>query len=171
MARFLLHDFCKSERRGRCLYLALSWVAGLTMGGLVFVHADASFLSLMRSTRMVPVSISGLVSVILFPFLISAFSAYCSMNWTLYVAVFGKAFGFCLAAFSCASAFGSAGWLICPLLLFSDVGTVFALWLFWLHCGAAGRGLSVKTWLLCLMAAGLFGIVDVCFISPFLAVL
>lgn len=171
MARFLLQDFGKSERRGRCLYLALFWIAGLTMGALMFVHANASFISLMHSARMVPVSISGLVSVILFPFLISAFSAYTSLRWTLYMLVFGKAFGFCLTVFSCASAFGSASWLICPLLFFSDVGTVFTLWLFWLHCSVGDRGLSIKTWLLCLMVASLFGIVDICFVSPFLAVL
>ncbi len=171
MARFLLHDFCKSGRKGRCFFLALAWAAGLLSGVLLFLHADTSFLSLMHRVRTVPVSIVGLVSVLVFPFLISAFSVYSSLDWVLYLAALGKGFGYCLAVLSCAAAFGSAGWLICPLLLFSDGGGVLFLWLYWLRCGTGGGGFSTKVWLLCLGGACLLGLVDLLFISPFLAAL
>ena len=90
--------------------------------------------SLMRACCDAGVSIVGLFLVPFFPFLISAVAVYCSTPLILYLTGLAKSFlfGFCACAVYTGSSGG--GWLLCLLLLFTDLLTAPALFLFQLRC-------------------------------------
>ena len=88
----------------------------------------------MRACCDVGVSIVGLFLIPFFPFLISAIAVYCSIPLLIYICVLAKSFliGFC--AWALIGTFSVGGWLICLLLLFTDLLTAPALYLFQLQC-------------------------------------
>ena len=165
MARFLLHDFGSIRRR---CFLAAGWIIGLLLGYGLYLHADENVVSLMRGVLTSPVSIAGLVNVTLLPFLFSAFAVYLGYARFLPVLAAGKAFGFGFVLLCAMDQFGSAGWLACPLLLFSDMGTVVVLWLYWLQA-SDGAGFSFRALAPYVGAAVLIGSLDYWVIGPFLA--
>ncbi len=171
MARFLLHDFCKSARKTGGFLLALAWSLGLFSGCVLFLHGDQWIPSLMRQAAECQVSIVGLVNVTLFPFLFSAFTVYLAKPWLLAAVVWGKACSFSFVSLWVMHAFGSAGWLVYPLLMFSDLCMAVLLWCYWLRYAAGERGFSLKAMTPYLIALFLIGSVDYCLVSPFLVML
>ena len=110
------------------IVLTVIWVLGFSCGISGAACADIP-VSLMRACCESGVSIVGLFLVPFFPFLISAVAVYCSAPLILYLTGFCKSF--LLGFFSCAvcSAFSGGGWLICLLLMFTDLFTAPAvLW-------------------------------------------
>lgn len=169
MARFFCSGLPHWWRKGCRFFLAFSWLAGLACGILVYLSAGNFLLSLMRSTLYVPVSIVGLLCVTTFPFLLSAFAVFLSKPVLLLPICFGKAFLFAFASIGILQAFGSAGWLLRWLLLFSDCASIPLLYWFWLRYLPGYRSLSgweaasmLSLWLL-------IGSVNYSVISPLLA--
>lgn len=158
---FGLHISCAARK----ILLGASWVLGMLIPVCIFSQIDASFPSLMRRAVVGQVSIVSLLASILLPYLLSAFAVYISKPLLLLPIAFIRGFTLILVLMTVSEAFGSAGWLIRGLFLFSDVAFMPFLYLFW-H-----RNISVVSnnsgWVCC-GAAVLIGCLDYYYISPFL---
>lgn len=169
MARFLLHDFRNLWRKGCTAFLALSWFSGLVFGSFLAVSADNSFASLMRAASERRVSIVGLLVVTLLPFLFSAFAVYLSQPRLLLPVAFCKAASVSQVALGIGASYGSAGWLMRFLLMFSDLCVVPLLFFYWLRYISGERRFGLSPVLLFLAAVMMIVSVDIRFVSPVLA--
>lgn len=162
--------FPLSQRKFRTVFLAFCWCMGLLLGAFLAQHAGEVHLSLMRRAVSCPVSIVGLFAVLL-PFLFTAFAVVISNCWLYYPIAFFKAFLFSYHACVVSAAFGSAGWLVRYLFLFTDACTIpILLWLWILGTGNHNSGLLRRT-VICTLLSVAVGMIDFCFVSPFLAML
>lgn len=169
MARFFRHSMPLWWRRGSSVFLALSWLSGFFFGSLIFYITGSSFSSLMRGVIYGSVSIVGLMSVSVLPFLISAFAVYISKPSLLLIVSFGKAFLFSFVSLGIMDGFASTGWLIRWLLMFSDLISLPVLYWFWNRHISGDIPFSAAESLLVLSLCILVGSVDYCYVSPFLA--
>ena len=155
----------------KSVLLTAVWTAGLTTGFLVSTSASQSYLLLMRRAATAPVSIVWLLAGVLLPFLCVAFATYFSKTGLIYLVCFLKAFAFMAAAGCVSIAFGSAGWLVRWLVLFTEMTTLpLFYWLSLRSLWTKGKGLPVDF--------GVYGAVavmtvylDYCYVSPFLVML
>ena len=105
----------------KSLCVLLSWMLGLLFGTLIAAKIDPISFSLMRRTASSQVSIVDLFIAAAFPFLIAAYAVYINRPKVLLAVCFCKAFGFSFCAFLIIASFGTAGWLVQPLLQFTDI--------------------------------------------------
>ena len=156
-------------RKGSTIFLALFWFLGLLSGVLFFHASGSSFNSMMRSILMDTVSIVDLVSVAMLPFLLSAFAVFLSSPWLLLSIAFFRAFLLSFVSMQILAAFGSAGWLLRLLLLFSDLlsAPLFYLYIRW--CLSSDFSHAFRTFFLIICCSILIGSLDYVYILPFLA--
>ncbi len=170
MARFLHHIFVFLRRKSSTVILAFCFLSGLISGLLLFRQAAFS-VSLMRSALCSDVSIFRLLCVILLPFLFSAFAVYFSKPRVLYLIAFLKAFLFAFVSAGITLAFGSAGWLVRWLVMFSDCLSLPLLWLYWQRNVSGQQGFRLAEFGVFAGIACLIGCLDHAFIVPLLSVL
>lgn len=169
MARFLHHSLKISGRNWRDFLLALSWILGLISGCTLCLSADTTAFSLMRMAPGCPVSIVRLLAVTFLPILFSGFAAFVSQTWLLIPIAFFKSFTFSAAYIAVMLSFGSAGWLIGFLLMFSSICTMPILILYWIRYSR--KGYSLALWHKIAFISLIFAVcgIDFFVISPFLA--
>lgn len=168
MARFLRYDFSPDPRKAGLWILAFAFAAGLVAGSVLYTSADIGSLSWMRGAAGSTVSIVGLLSVILLPFLFSAAAVFVNRIWLLIPVAFCKALSFIQVALGISMAYGSAGWLMRFLLMFADILCLPLLVFFWIHYGWGRKKMSCWTVLCFLVIAAAIGCFDFCVISPIL---
>lgn len=122
----------------------------------------------MRESVKCSVSIPGLLTAAVLPFLLSAFAVRLSEPWLLLIISAFKAFSFSFCACGVSLAFGQSSWLVRFLFLFSDLCVIPLLYFYWVRHIRGGR--STVRWELPVFigAAAAIGWVDYCFIAPFL---
>ena len=169
MAWFPFSDLPYRRRKGGCFLLAFCWIAGLVCGIWVCLSAGSSFSSWMRSTVYGSVSIVSLHFVTILPFLLSAFAFFISSPALLLAICFCKAFFLSFISLGVYQAFGSAGWLIRHLLLFSDCMSAPLLYWYWRHHLLSNDSFCVWKSACVLALSILIGSINYCIISPFLA--
>lgn len=150
------------------LLLACAFLFGLISGILISMSASDALCSTMRAAPFGCVSIFGLLSVLLLPFLFSAFAVYSSSVLLLLCVAFAKAFAFGFVSFAVWAAFGAAGWLIRFLLMFADLIILPLLLWFWYQIMKNPHSWVKSTLVACILACFIGGF-DYCFVSPFLA--
>ena len=171
MARFLHPIDSFTIRKKRQLLLAFSWILGLGAGALAFRYAGDILVSLMPLAVHSQLSIVSLLLSISLPFLLSAFAVFISCPGLWLVVGFGKAFAYSYLVCGVLACFGSAGWLIRWLLLFTDSCSAALLY------GYAARfvpGLQVFSpagLLGCLTVVALLVGIDYVYFSPLLQAL
>lgn len=168
MVWFPFSDLPYRRRNGCCFVLAFCWLAGLVCGILVCLSAGSSLSSWMRSTVFGSVSIVSLLFAAILPFLLSAFAVYISKPALLLVICFCKAFLFSFVSLGVYQAFGSAGWLIRLLLLFSDCMLIPLLFWYWHRHLMSKCSFCVWESVFVLALSVLIGSIDFSIISPFL---
>lgn len=150
--------------------LALSWLLGMTLG---CISCDAcreiTAVLIRQSVGAVP-SLIGTVSVVVLPFLLSAFAVSICEPWLLLIISTFKAFSFSFCAWGVCLAFGQSSWLVLFLFLFSDFCLVPALYFFWLRHIRSGRFGRWGSVLLLLYVAIVF-LMDYWLIGPFLRII
>lgn len=155
--------------KNRIFWFCILWIGALLLGTLSGAAASNSFLLLMRIAPTSYVSIAGLAVTLLLPFLFIALAIYMNRPHWLYPICFCKVFGLAFSGYGVAAAYGSAGWLVRFLFLFSDIYTtpiLCYLTLRHIHTRQAGWKKDIG------ISAGIFllaGALDLWFISPFLA--
>lgn len=169
MYGFIRSDMPEKRQSACKFWLLLLWCAGLILGVFFACQADDSTILMMRSAASAPVSISGLLVVFLLPFLLSASAVYLSQPLLLLATAFAKAFSFGFCAYAVDSAFRSAGWLMCLLLMFSDLCFLPVLMWFWLRHITGNRRSADVDLAVCAAIAVCIGLFDYCIVSPFLA--
>lgn len=169
MARSSLHSLPHRHRKSCHFLLAFCWILGLFCGMLVYLAAEASLVPLMRSAVLCTVSITGLLYATILPFLISAFAIAFSWPALILPICFCKALFFSFVSLGVLQAFGSAGWVVRYLLLFSDCVAMPFLYGFWLRHLPDKRSVTLMESALMLGIYILLGSVDYRIISPFLA--
>ena len=100
--------------------LFILWLFGLFIGCNLFYTCSFSFLSLMGSVVMQPVSIVGLLASMLIPFIISYLSIITNNSIYVLIVVFLKSISFGFTCTLLEDQYLSAGWLLRFLFLFSD---------------------------------------------------
>ncbi len=156
-----------APRKAGVLILSFLWILGFATGFLFLDLHNEQISLLTRECFAQPVSLLGLVSVWLIPFAVFRFCFSCGYSIPLYVLSFIRSYflGVCLKGV-CA-AFGSASWLVFPLLfcsaLFSNFFYLALSFLFFTVNDASVRRFFVWT----ILVSVLIFLVDLCFISPF----
>lgn len=168
MARFLHPELSPAFRKWGELLLALSFVCGLLFGILLFRVAGNSLISLMPGILTCPVSIVDLLIPFTLPFLLSAIAVYLCIPGTLPFICFLKTTQFSFVSCGVMASFGSSGWLIRILFLFSDICCLALLYLYWLRHISVGRLFSRIEVCFFLVAAVLITGIDYLVIFPFL---
>lgn len=153
------------------LILAACWILGLIAGMLVAAGAGDSFSLMMRGVGFSAVSIPGLLLVTALPFLLTALAVFLSQPWMLLLLVFVKAFSFSFCASGIMAVYGSASWLVRFLLMFADGCTLpLLMWLWLRHGDLSGKQVS-RDLAVCTAAALALGLLEICAVSPFAAML
>jgi len=153
-------------RKSCILILAFSLFAGLVFGSRLYVDSEASVASLMRVSGIQNVSIVSHLSVLLLPFIFSAFISSTRAVWMILPVSFlkGLSFGFSQAAIC--SSFAGAGWLIYFFLMFSNIMTLPVLVFFWIRT-LNGNAHTMSPLFYCVLAVLLIIAVDHHFMNPY----
>lgn len=169
MDRFLFTRFLSFRCKESVFYLALSWILGLIFGASFGLASENISTTAMHRALISTPSFPGLLSAAMLPALFSAFAVYISKPVLLIPIAFCKAFLFSYLSLEVLTAFGSAGWLIHLLFLFSDTLMLPLLWSFWLKTEHHDRNSTLCCTVPVLITALMIGSIEYCFISPFLA--
>lgn len=168
MVRFFPVFFYANSRKVYVARLAFAWILGLVCGSMTALSADRSFLPLMRLAPLGQMSIVGLLVSILLPFLFSAVGLSLFGHWFLTLFVFVRAFLLSCVMSGVFITYGSAGWIVDLLFLFSDfLFTPVLLW-FWIH-SAGCKQYVMRCGTVVLFLLLVIGYLDFRFVSPFLA--
>lgn len=167
-----MYKTMQKDANNQCLCsiiaVTIVWCAGLLLGIAVAVGSDDSAFSLMRLAARCRVSIVSILITAILPFLFSAYAVSVSKPGFLLLVCFLKAYSFGLCGYLVSAAFGSAGWLVQPLLQFTDVCTLpFLVWFFLRGSSRQENTFRRDLWV-CLIAAATAAITDWLIISPFL---
>lgn len=163
-----VHGSIHSRRIYRPL-LAFLIFLGLLCGVVLTVDPEPVSLTLMRTASFSRVSIVRLMTVLLVPFILSAFSVYTSSSFLLFPVCAIKAFSFGCCARMVTSSFGNAGWLVRWLLLFSSgMSLPLLIWFCMRHLDGTRRKDLLRDFVVCVVLIFLIGSLDYRVISPFL---
>ena len=108
------------HRRYNFILLTLVIIAGSYLGVLCALDSRQLLFSMMRGCLGASVSIVGLAFALLLPFFAVILAALYSKHSALFPVFFFKSFCFCYCLTGICLAYGSAGWLVCGLLMLSD---------------------------------------------------
>ena len=158
-------------RNYRFLYLAFAMMAGVVCGVHLAMQSANSFVPLMRAAAGCRMSIVGLIASRFLPFLFAAFAVYIAKYWLLIPAFFIKGCAITWSGCLAVAAFGSAGWLVQPLLQFSDLLLLPVLFWFCIRRIVQSHAAIWRDLKICGTAFVLVGALDYCIISPFLVML
>lgn len=168
MDGIVCRNFSFVHRKVNLKVLALTWICGLLLGAILSVSVDKLLLSTMRGAMISNMSITGPVTVVLLPLLLSAYAVYFSQPAMLVSVVFIKAFLFAYTGAGILMLYPVSGWLLRWLLMFSDMMTMPMLWLIWLSNSKGGFVSIFRRIAICVVFAMLIGCVDLFQIAPFL---
>lgn len=168
MARFLHPEYYPSFRKYGYLFLALSGIAGFAAGLFLFSSGSFPDSSLMYAVLDCRVSIVDLLIPFLLPFSVSACAVYMNYPQVLPGICFVKSalhgFVSCLINGS----FGTAGWIIRLLTMFSGILHLILLYWYWCRHILGDRSFSVSETVSFLCMAVLSSGVDHFFVIPVL---
>lgn len=167
MARFLHRYFICLRRNAGVAFLAACFLSGLFFGVWMSYGVEFS-VSLMRGVMDSAVSIVSLLGVLLLPLLFSALAVYFSKPRWLFGIAFLKAFSFAFVSAGICTGFGSAGWLVRSLILFSDGLSLPLLWLYWLRHIPGRRTFQAADVMVIAGCIGSIGLLDQFLIIPLL---
>ena len=169
MARILYRDQTPDSRKYAAIFLAFFWICGLLFGLILYFSAGDITASLMRSAFFSSVSIVNLLISCLLPFLFSAYAVYLEKPGLFALIIFWKACFLMFFSMGTLEAFGSGGWLVRALLMFSDICTTGVLYLYWSIHIFSGRKHSCRGLPGCILAVLLINGFDFYYIAPVLA--
>lgn len=150
------------------VFLAFCWLSGILFGFFSSRLVSVYLSSLMCSLVCQRVSIVGMLIIFTFPLLLSVVLMHFSARFLLYIFVVFKAFCFSFT-FSCIFlSFGSAGWLICFLAMFSNSVLAITLLWFWLRFFLVRSVMVRRDAEICCAVIACTVCVDYFFVAPFL---
>ena len=157
-----------SQIRHPAFLLTVFSGAGLILATTFAATAKISSVTLMRLVSDSRLSIVCHLASQLLPFLIAAFAVNISRRWLIYTVCFLRLFFFSYIGSLFWIAFGSAGWLIRWLVLFSDIILVPALLWFCFRGIFENARNHVRDFWICISAVILTALINWLLISPLL---
>lgn len=159
--------FISSLKNSFTFLFFLAWILGLLCGVGFFFAWEDSFFSLMYLLSSLQVSIVGLMNMLVLPYLLMNLLIHFQYYRLILVVTFLYASFYACTSVFIFSMYRSAGWLIHFFVLFSfHVSCCLFLWYGRLLAAGTDRPILQRKWLLCIACTG---IMDYCFISPFLS--
>lgn len=158
-------------RKTETFYISLlitSWIAGSVLA--LFVSKQTSF-SLMYPLRVERVSIVGMIVSLIFPITLSYILLNRCCFYTIIPVIALKAFFYMYCFYAITCSFGTAGWLVRILLLFSDTFSVIFLLIYCYRFAAGNRNDMLRLYQIMLLFLILVGSLDYYVISPFIMML
>ncbi len=156
--------FCK-------FMLVIAWGIGLLAGIYIAYNAPATTLSMMRMCYFPRVSIIGFVLILTFPLILSVIAIRLHIPFMCYFIALLKAFCFSYSTGCIIILYGSAGWLVRWLLIFSDSCTVVVLFWFWFRYVSGDREVGKRDVVICILLTILICCADYYIVSPFVEIL
>ena len=169
MDKFLPLHFANLFRKYAVSVLACSWIAGLFLGIFISgkVSLDLDILAVAFQNR----SSIILMTVMLLPVVASVFVQYAQQLWMLPLVAFLKSFSFAYVSRIIFIHFGSAGWLIQFLVMFSDCILLPVLWWFWCRLLQDKQRSSISLAVLMIFLTIIITVFEDFFIFPILSAL
>ena len=167
MGKFLHLQSVIQSRKYAAFTLACCWVSGLILGFLIAGETSAELIPLVDSFQNRHAI--RLMTVTLFPVAVSALLLYMGLPRLIPVIAFLKSFSFAYVSGLLMQNFGTAGWLIQLLMMFSDCLSLPVLWLFWHRSLKYAHSSLLNLSLPTVLATLAIGILDIRFISPILS--
>lgn len=161
-----MHFLSQWGRFSKCA-MAPCWLIGLLLGFCAAECAAFSLVQIVPYYAFGRVSLVQLLAACVLPFVVTYISAYLNAYWLACILSLWKAFSFGYCAVGIGLAYGSAGWLMRSLLLFSDGMILPALLFYWLYFARKGKAVGKMAVILAIYAAGI-AVFDYCFITPLL---
>ena len=153
------------QRKGPGVFLAFCWILGLVCGWELFRISGFSGRFAAADSWVSSPAGADLLIRVLIPFLICAVGILLDQRWIIYGCAFGKAVAMCFASLWVLSCFGSGGWLVRFLLLFTDT-LMCGIWYgFWMDA-LSGNKLDIPRFLLFCAGGCFIAGVDFRMISP-----
>ena len=168
MKNHFFSDLPDQFRRKRPFLLTVFFLLGHLLGVWASGHTSSFLLSAMRTVVSSRVSVIGLFSSLVLPFLFSAFAVYLAQPLLLFPIAFWKAFLFSYTGSALFAYWGGAGWLIMPLLMFGSICSMPVLCWYWMH-HICGRRFRCGIFFLIVGILAAIRIFDLFLIEPFLA--
>ncbi len=147
----------------------IMWLLGLSLGTFTAAFVDDSVIYLMRPTLSGRVSFFRHFAAMCLPFLFAAYAVAIEKTWLLWILGLVKAFGFSFCGYYLCYAYGSAGWLVRLLYLFTDICTVPVLIWFCLRHTDAPKPSAKRDVAICIALVLIAVSLDFFVISPFWA--
>ncbi len=154
---------------GSRIYLSMAWILGLLLGAYCGFRWDICLVPLMRGCLYDSVSIVCIFCLICLPFMISLLASFWNARGLIYLIAFGKAFLFSFVSMGIFFSFGSAGWLVQILLMFSEVCSLPVYFWFWMFSINHRQGPSALEIFSLLSLFFLIASLDSSYVMPFLA--
>ena len=171
MGFFFLPSSSFHSRKDPSVLLAFGWILGSVIGLLLAVNCDPSVIYGIRGILAGEFSVWRMIFVIISPLVISFLAISHFSIWLLIPIAFVKGMAYAFVSALVFIAWGSAGWLIRLLLIFSDTVSAPVLLYFWLSsCRSGSKDLGLRfipaaSWIILACA------IDYRYVSPLLAVL
>ena len=149
--------------------LAFTWCVGLLCGTFLSIFSRSSYVSLMHAATYRSVTIVGLLLCNFLPLLLTAFAVCYSFVIAAVIVSFLRAVILGACMFGILFAFGSCGWLICMLMLFSSNWiNVLIAWLL-LYVKESALSDLLGRVVVSVAIAAVVSLVDYLYVSPLLA--
>jgi len=158
---------CKSPRR----VLAVFWLGGLFFGTVISLTLEQRLQSYFHAALNSHSLFLGLLFAQLLPVVISFIVAFTSKPLFLTCIAFLKSCFFSCISLSLLNSFGSSGWMICCLLMFSDLLVMPILWWIWLNILTENHSFVFHKIFAAIVMVFVICFCDYTFVAPFLAYL
>lgn len=149
-------------------FLAFIWTFSVFAGIILGSKSVPYYTSLMLSAASGPMSIAGMFLIFILPLVISIISIRFKVSFLVLPLALIKGFFYGFLTVSVYSALGSAGWLICLLLLFSNSILIVLLLWFWFKYLKVHNCCLMRDFLVAIAFGVLVCAFDAIMVSPFL---
>lgn len=166
MKLFTVRSAAVFWRKYAIIFLSFSWLLGLLCGLFYWFHSFQVQKHLFLSAYYADASILDIFLISILPVLVSVLFVYVNAPVLLIPLAFIKAFSFSACSIGFLWAFGTAGWLLRLLFMFSDCILVLVLLWFWIRHISGDRMLLRKDTFTCVKIMLMVGIFDFLFIVP-----
>lgn len=169
MSVAVLTEFRRHWRNASLLYLAFTWCLGLSYGMYFALRAEFVSYSMMHSLLSSPVSIVSLLVAGIVPLIVSVIFIRFRLSVFILPVAFSKSFLISFCQCCLLTSFGSAGWLVKAVIMFSgSINSALLLFYWSLYINQTGQW-HIRSFLILTFAVISVCFVDYCFISSYFA--
>ncbi len=150
-------------------FLAFIWTFSVFTGIILGSKSVPLYTSLMLSAASGPMSIAWMFLIFVLPLVFTIISIRFKVSFLILPLALVKGFFYGFLSASVCSAFGSASWLVCSMLLFSNSILILLLLWFWFQYLKTDTRCLVRDFLMSIAIGILVCAFDAIVVSPFIS--